>query len=290
MDKSKKVSIIIPVFNEEKAVGGVIDDIKSNMSKTPYNYEIIVVDDASEDRTAEVVRSRQVKLLCNMTNEGGGAARTRGILASEGEVMVVIDGDATYAASDIPLLLDYIGDYDMAVGARTSEKGTVRFLRSIAKNFIRGLASYLTGTHIPDLNSGLRAIKKDVFLKYMYILPQGHSWVSTITLALLSNYYQVKYVPIAYHKRIGKSTFHPLHDTYAYLTLVVRTIVYFNPLKVFLPISIALFLIGLISSSINLCRSAGLQQIDIIIVLCSIIIAMMGLLADLIVVTSKRAR
>jgi hypothetical protein len=134
---------------------------------------------------------------------------------------------------------------DMVIGARRVEAGSLRFLRTPAKTFIRKLAEFLTGTRIPDLNSGLRAQRRDLTLRFLPVLPTSHSWVSTITIALLANGYVVRYLPIDYYPRVGRSTFHPLRDTYNYLTLIVRAVMYFNPLKVFLPLCLALLALGL---------------------------------------------
>src|SRR5437773_10866088 len=133
----------------------------------------------------------------------------------------------------------------MVIVARRVEKGTFFFIRKPAKFFIRKVASYLSGVSIPDLNSGLRVIKKTVALKYFYLLPNTHSWESTITLAFLCNHQKVKFVPIDYFKRSGGvSSFHPVKDTYNYISLMIRTIMYFNPLRMFLPLSFFIFIVG----------------------------------------------
>jgi polyisoprenyl-phosphate glycosyltransferase len=175
------------------------------------------------------------------------------------------------------------------VGARRAEKGTMRWLRTPAKEFIRRLASFMTGSPIPDLNSGLRAFRRDVALRFVGILPNTHSWVSTITLAMLSNGYRVGYVPIDYYPRIGRSTFHPVRDTYNYLSLVFRTLTYFNPLKVFLPVSLVILAAGLIKLSYDLVVLRDIRESDVIMIVIGVLIAMLGIIADL-VVTQNRYR
>jgi len=279
------ISIVIPVYNEEEAIGDDLDLIKTTMDATSRRYEIIVVNDGSTDRTAEIVSSkRDVELVQHERNLGVGAARTTGIRAARGDIIIMTDGDGTYPNQDMPKLLQHMEQYDMVVGARTQEKGTRRWLRAPAKWFIARLAAYLTGTDIPDLNSGLRAFRKDIALKYVRLLPTTHSWVSTITIAFLGNGYQVKYIPIDYYKRKGKSTFHPIRDTYNYITLVVRTVTYFDPLKVFLPLSLLLLGIG----GIKLIRDVIIYNFHVptttvLIMLTAVQIGAMGLLADLIV-------
>lgn len=242
------VSVIIPVHNEEVAIGSDLDVIRETMEATGCNYEIIVVDDGSSDGTADTVRTRPwARLLQHTENRGTGAAMMTGIRQASGQVIVMTDGDGTYPNHDIPRLLARMDDCDMVIGARRKERGTLRWLRTPAKSFIRMLASYLTETRIPDLNSGLRAFRADLARRFFPILPNGHSWVSTITIAALSSGYAVSFVPIDYYERKGRgSHFHPIRDTYNYIILVIRATTYFNPLKVFLPMSLILFAAGII--------------------------------------------
>lgn len=287
--KIEKVSIIIPVYNEEEAIGQDLNTIISTMDASGRDYEVIVVDDASTDGTARVVESFEgVTLLRHRSNRGGGFSRNTGIKEATGDVVVVTDGDATYPNQDIPRLLEHMEeqDLDMVVGARRKEAGTAKFLRTPAKLFIRKLAELMSGFKIPDLNSGLRAIKKSVFMRYIEMLPWGHSWVSTITLAMLSDGYEVDFLPIDYYHRQGKSTFHPIKDTSGYLTLVVRTVTWFNPLKVFVPIALVVGLLGtywLVFDIINW----DVRTATVLFITTAIQVAAIGLLADLI---SKRGK
>jgi glycosyltransferase involved in cell wall biosynthesis len=279
------VSIVIPTYNEEQAIADVLDRIEATMDATGRRYEIIVVNDGSTDGTAEIVATkRNIQLIHHEHNRGTGAARTTGIKAAKGDVIIMTDGDGTYPDQDMPRLLETLEKCDMVIGARRQEKGTLKWLRTPAKWFIRQLAAYLTDTRIPDLNSGLRAFKKDLALKYLNILPSTHSWVSTITIAFLSDGYRVEWIPIEYYKRKGKSTFHPLKDTYNYITLVVRSVTYFNPLKVFLPLSLFLAAFG----GIKLIRDLIVFNLHVptstvLIMLTAVQLGAMGLLADLIV-------
>jgi len=246
------------------------------------------VDDGSTDRTADIARAKGVKVIQHPINRGTGAARRTGILQARGEIIVMTDGDGTYPNQDIPHLLEYLPAFDQVVGARTGEQGSLPFLRAPAKWFIRNLACYLTGMNIPDLNSGLRAFKREVMLKFLYLIPDGFSCVSAMTLAFLCNGYTIKYVPIDYYKRIGRSKFHPINDTYNYLLTVIRMVMYFNPLKVFLPSSLVLFLLGAAKTICDNFVNHRIRESDVIIVVVSIVIGMMGLLADLIVVQHRR--
>ena len=290
MDKPEiDVSIVVPAFNEEQAIGGVLDDLVSVMEASSRSYEIIVVDDGCTDGTRCICDTYpQVQVIAHARNRGNGAARTTGVKAARGRYVVMIDADATYPANAIPQMLRDLEHCDMVIGARKREMGTLKILRSAAKELIRLLASYMTQTRIPDLNSGLRAMKRDLVPQFFPILPTTHSWVSTITMAFLSSGYTVEWLPIEYYKRIGRSTFHPIHDTYNYLSLVVRTIMYFNPLRIFLPVTLALLAIGLAKMVYDIFTySFHFAPSTVMLMLTVVQLGGLGLLADLIVRKSR---
>ncbi len=279
------ISIIIPVYNEEGGIAGDLDKIFECMDASGYEYEVIVVDDGSTDHSADVVRRySRVRLLQHPTNRGTGAATNTAVRHARGEIIAMTDGDGTYPVQDIPRLLQYMDDYDMVIGARTKEAGTMKVLRTPAKWFIRTLASYLTETPIPDLNSGLRVFHKSLALKFMHLLPHGHSWVSTITLAHLADDYLVKFVPIDYYPRKGRSSWKPIGDTYNYLLLVIRTVMYFNPIKILLPTGLLLFLAGTVRQIWwFMIGNAVVHSSNVLLVLAGLNFIMIALLADLVV-------
>ncbi|RJP35559.1 MAG: glycosyltransferase family 2 protein [Candidatus Omnitrophota bacterium] len=282
------VSIVIPCFNEVDAVGPVIDDVRHAMGTTDSVYEILVVDDCSTDATAQIAKDKGVRVIERKMNGGSGASRKTGLLHARGEIVVMLDADGTYTAADIPKMLALFPEWDQVNGARTSEEGTMKFFRVPAKWCIRQLAIYLSGVHIPDLNTGLKAFKRDIMLKYLWVIPDGFSCVTTMTLAFLCNGYSVTWIPTQYHKRIGKSKFHPIKDTSKYFSTVVRMVMYFNPLRVFMPIGLILFLLGSVRGLIEyFCVSGSLQEGDIILTLGGVLIGVMGLLADLIVAQGR---
>ncbi len=289
MSQELDVSILIPVYNEEQAIKGIIDQVNAVMQKEKYAYEILIVDDASDDKTREEVAKTGARLVRRSSRGGAGAARKTGIRAALGKIIVMLDGDGSYEINDIPKMLTFFPEYDQVNGARTSEQGTLKYLRAPAKWFIRKLACYLTDTNIPDLNTGLKAFKKDIMLRYLWVVPNGFSCVTTMTLAFLCNGHSVKYIPTNYYPRIGQSKFHPVKDTYQYFLTVVRMVTYFNPLKIFLPMSFGLFILGIAKSLYDFFFVVGrLQQSDIIILLASVMIFSLGLLADLIVAQSRQ--
>jgi len=283
----QKISVVLPVYNEEQTVAQVIDELVEVMKKTEYDWEIIAVDDGSTDQSANIIKGKQITLVQHGKNRGTGAARTTGVRHTKGDVIVMIDADCTYPTSQIPELLKYLPDYDMVIGARKKEAGTYRLLRMTMKYTIRKLAEIVAQEKIPDLNSGFRAFKKAKVLKFASILPNTHSWVSTITLAFLSAGFPIKYVPIDYFPRKDHSTFHPLIDTYNYMSLVVRTLMYFNPLRIFLPLASMLLILGVGKTVFDLYFLKNMQESDIVIIISAVIVAAIGLLADLIVAQGK---
>ncbi len=284
-----RVSIIIPVYNEAAAIGKVLKDVKAAARVIKGGYEIIVVDDASTDGTAKAVQKAVpgVCLVKHELNRGVGAARKTGLRAAKGDHIVMLDGDGTYPAEEIPGLLSFLPRYDMAVGARRRETGSFKPLRWLAKFFVRKLAEFAIGGKIPDLNSGLRAFKRQAALRFIGILPDTHSWVSTQTLCFLANNYRIHYHPIDYRKRIGKSTFHPWRDTKTYLTLVMTTVMFFNPLRFFIPIAAILAACAGWRLYHDVTVLHRIRESNISISLTVVLVLMMGLLADLIVRSSR---
>ncbi len=239
-----EVTVVIPAYNEESSISAQIEGVRAVMERTHWKYDLIVVDDGSTDRTAEQAGRHKVRLIQLPENRGYGAALKAGISAACSEYVVIIDADGTYPCDAIPALLARAGQYDMVVGARTGPNVEIPLLRRPAKWLLSKLASYLAERPIPDLNSGLRVLRKSLVERFGHILPSGFSFTTTITLALLCNGYLVCYYPIEYYGRIGKSKIRPRH-AYEFLLLILRTVVYFNPLRVFLPLGAMLFMAGL---------------------------------------------
>ena len=290
-EPTDSVSVVIPMYNEEAAIADELTGLRRTMDGIGLPYEIIVVDDGCTDRSVEIVQGFEgVVLLRHPYNRGTGAARTTGIKAAQGDIVVMIDADGTYPHDAIPAMVAGVQQSSsMVIGARRRESGTVRWLRAPTKWFIRQLASYLTGTRIPDLNSGLRVFRRDIALKYVSLLPTTHSWVSTITIACLSDGYPVTWHPIDYYPRRGRSSFHPLADTYNYISLVVRSVTYFNPLQVFLPVSLFFLAVGFIKLIRDFIyyQNFYVPAITLTLLVTGIQVGAIGLLADLIV---KRSR
>lgn len=285
MDEARRerVTVMIPCYNEEAGIGPTIDAIRAAMDGTDREYEILVVDDCSSDRSAEVAREHGARVIRHFENKGEGRARKTGTLHARGELVVTIDADCTYPADRIPEILSCMDQADMVVGDRSTEAGTHRLLRRPAKWIIRKLAGYITGRTICDLNSGLRCYRKATATQFMRILPDTHSMVSTLTIAYLASGLTVRYVPIDYYPRVGKSTFHPVRDTANYLLLVFRTVMYFSPLKILAPLAVLLVLGG---AGRFLYAAVAHQKVPVSAAILSMggfVVAAIGLLADMIV-------
>lgn len=282
------VTILLPVYNEEEGLPIVVDDVKKAMNGTKYSYEILVVDDKSKDKSVEVAKKLGCRVIRHPMNRGSGASRKTGIFHAQGKIIVMLDADGSYSASYIPQMLALFPQYDQVNGARSHEMGSLRWLRQPTKWFIRELASFLANYRIPDLNTGLKAFKKDLMIHYFWCIPDGFSCVSSMTLAFLCNGHSVTYIPIDYRKRIGISKFHPLKDTFMYILTIFRLITYFKPLKIFLPLSLAMVAGGIIKSGIDYYFIIHrLQLSDIILIITGTFIGLQGLIADLIVAQKR---
>lgn len=286
------VSIVLPVHNE---AGHLVDELRritSAMDASAYEWELIIVDDGSSDGSTEIALDwGRCRVIRTERNRGAGTARRIGTEAARGRVVVWSDADMSYPNHEIPALVDAMGDADHVIGARTSEQGTLKFLRVPAKWLIRRLASYLTRTRIPDLNTGFRAFRRDVALQYTHQLPPGFSCVTTITMAFLMNGYRVEFIPIDYEPRAGDSKFHWLRDTRRYALQVIRMMLSYDPLRVMLPLAAVLGVVfagklgyDLVDKDFRPAANTLLLGFAVLQVL------VVGLLADLVVRVTKPTR
>jgi glycosyltransferase involved in cell wall biosynthesis len=280
------VTVVLPCYNERDHVELEIKRIRAGLEEAGLRYELICVDDGSVDGTREILEAVQgVHTILLPRNQGSGTARRIGTQQARGRVVVWTDADMTYPNELIPELVAQLDEsWDQVVGARRTEAGTYKLLRVPAKWAIRKLAAYLTNTDIPDLNSGLRAFKRSVAEPYLRLLPAGFSCVTTITLAFLSNGHPVKYVPIDYFKRAGRSKFHPFKDAYNYIIQVLRMVMYFNPLRVLMPVALTLLAATFVKAGIDLAvHSLRITGSTVLVGLAAFNIMAIALLADLVV-------
>ncbi len=278
------VTVVLPIYNERGHLREEIDRIRAALDASEFSYEIVVVDDGSNDGSSEALREIEgIRLIQMLQNRGSGSARKYGTRAALGRVVVWTDVDMTYPNDLIPELVRELDGWDQVVGARTSEQGTHKLFRVPAKAAIRKLASYLVQTEIPDLNSGMRAFRRDVALQYVSQLPPGFSCVTTITMTFLAHGYSVKYWPIEYSERAGTSKFHWWTDTKRYLLQVIRMMLSFNPLRVFLPIGFALAAIGVGKLIYDVATEDFKVAINTLLILFAAFqVFVVGMLADLV--------
>jgi glycosyltransferase involved in cell wall biosynthesis len=286
------VTVVLPCYNEAAHVLQELERICAALDESEFGYELLAIDDASSDDTLEVLNAAKtrfphLRVMAFRRNGGSGTARRIGTTVARGEIVVWTDADLTYPNERIPELVRLLRDdptYDQVVGARTSEEGTFKFLRVPAKWFIRKVAERLTNQRIPDLNSGLRAFRRDVSLPYLRLLPPGFSCVTTITLAFLANQHDIKYVDIGYAKRAGSSKFHFLRDAYRYILQVLRMVMYFDPLKVLMPPALWLVAIGLVKGIVDMVRHPFyFPASTVLLFVTGLTIGSLALLSDLVV-------
>jgi polyisoprenyl-phosphate glycosyltransferase len=281
------LSVVIPVYNEENAARETILEIINELEKLNIQYEIIIVDDNSTDSSIDSIKDLNIKIIRHKLNRGGGAARITGMRYAEGDIILQTDADGTYPCDKIGKFWQEMKNHDMIIGARKQEKAKgFRPLRILIKWIINKFASYLSNTKIIDLNTGFRAYRKDVAMKYVYLFPNTHSIMSTMTLAFIMDKYRVKFIEIGYRERIGKSSFHPIRDTYNYLLATIRAITNFSPFRITSKISLILF-IASIGSLIRDLILKNLADTSILLILVTLIVFIFGILFDQIVTVRK---
>ncbi len=282
-----ELSVVIPCFNEEQGVDETLSALFAALDDAARPYEIICVDDGSSDGTPRELErfGDRIRVLRNDTNKGYGASLKRGFRAARGAAICIVDADGSYPVTDIPRLYAALrdGSFDMVVGARTGDKVSLPLVRRPAKWILGKLANYVAGDTIPDMNSGLRVFPRAIGNRMIDILPDGFSLTTTITLALLSSGYSVHYLPIDYHRRIGRSKIRPIRDTLNFLQLIAKMALYFAPLKVFIPLSLMLLASGVIWGCVSYWVFGELADVSTLaIVMTAVQTGAIGLLAELI--------
>ncbi len=276
-----EISVVVPAYNEAGGIDHDLRGILDALATQDASYEVIVVDDGSEDDTAAVASAVDgVRVVQHPRNRGYGAALKTGIRHARGDIIVITDADGTYPPEQIPTLLEHLDGADMVVGARVGRDVQVPAIRRPAKWLLNRLASLLAEANIPDLNSGLRVFDKQAAIRFMSLLPSGFSFTSTITLAMLCNDMVVRYIPIDYHERRGSSKINPIKDTYNFFLLVFRILCYFNPLKVFMPPAFLLMGLGTAKLIYDIIVESNIFQGEILAILVGLQLGAFGLLAD----------
>ncbi len=290
---SKQLSVIIPAYNEERAIAQTIEDLKQELNKLDLNYEIIVVNDSSTDKTKEILEKIEgIKLINHPFNRGYGASLKTGIEKAQFDNLLFFDADGQHKAEYISEMIKYVDDFDMITGARQGYKGPL--IRQPGKRLLLWLANYLSQQKIPDLNCGLRIVKKEPILKFIHLLCDGLSFSTTTTLLFTTEGLSIKYVPITINKRReGKSKVRPRHALDAFI-IILRTILLSSPLRIFLPITGLLIILGITSFVIDIIQSyrvsLNISDATIFLLISSLLIFFFGLLADQIAAIRKEIK
>lgn len=284
--REKGVTVLIPAYNETGAIVGVLREIESVLASIPGlsedKREILIIDDGSKDDTAAKAKEAGGSVIRHKINFGYGASLKTGLRHAKFETIVIADADGTYPSRYIPALLEEMAECDMAVGARIGENVHIPWERRPAKWLLNSTAEFLSGRKIADINSGLRAFKKTEALRFIGLYPSGFSFTTTITLSFLASDLIVNYIPIDYRKRTGRSKLHPIRDTKNLFLTVLRCILFFNPLRVCVPVSIMFFLLAAYVFFFVRDNHGNLMDGTLtVLVCCGLQVFIMGFLADI---------
>lgn len=287
--RAMDLTVVVPAYNEVAAVRPTLEAMAASLGDSGLAHEILVVDDGSTDGTgaeldALATELDTVRVLRNPRNRGYGASLKRGIRAAGSEVVVITDADGTYPNERIPELYRRLVDEDaqMVVGSRTGANVHIPLIRRPAKAVLRGLANYLSGHHIPDLNSGLRVMRRRTVMDCFHLVSDGFSFTTTTLLAMLARNHHVVFVPIDYEHRTGQSKIRPIHDTLNFTLLILRVCTHFDPLRVFGPVSAVLALLGVGLGGWQVSQEGGLGELPVLLLVAALQVLMSGLIADMI--------
>ncbi len=279
---SISISLVLPVYNEAAGLEEFLNGLRQALEATGITYEIVAIDDGSTDGSTEILRGRaDLRLLEHPINLGYGATLKTGIRHARFPIIAITDADGTYPHEHLAALIQRMHRADMVVGARTGDEVEYSVVRSIPKWFLVRFAEWMARRRIPDLNSGLRVFQRDIAERFLKILPDGFSFTTTLTLAMLTNGYLVEYEPINYRVRKGHSKIHPIRDTWRMLRTIFCTGMYFAPLRVFLPIA-GLFGLAFVVTLAQDLYFRDLTERTLILFVATTQLGMFGLLADMI--------
>lgn len=271
-----RLSVVIPAFNE----GVSIERVLAKVGMQLPDAELIVVDDASADDTAAIAARCGARVIRQPYNKGNGAAVKAGIRAAGGEVVLLLDADGQHDPADLPRVLAPLGPYDLVVAAR-SRASNATWTRGWGNAALNRLATYLTGMEVLDLTSGFRAMKRDRIMEFIHLLPNRYSYPTTSTMAFIKAGYSVKFVPIAARQRIGGASGQRLlRNGVVFVTIILRMVTLFSPLKVFSPIAAILFLFGAGYAAYTIIVRTDVTDSSVLLVLTALLIFLQGLISE----------
>jgi len=268
-------SVVIPAYNEAMAIGSVVGDLRAN---GPW-HEILVVDDGSTDDTGARASAAGARVIRHPYNKGNGAAVKTGIRRATGSCVLIVDADGQHRPEDAMRLVAQLHDYDLVVGARTAES-QAGMVRRLGNAMLNGIASYLTEQRIPDLTSGFRAARREQLLEFLHLLPNGFSTPTTTTLAFIKAGYSVRFEPVAARPRQGRSKIRLGSDGVNFFLILLKVITIFSPLRIFLPISAAMFLVGVAYAVWTVATQSHVTNSSVLLILLSVVIFLVGLVSE----------
>jgi glycosyltransferase involved in cell wall biosynthesis len=269
------VSIVIPAYNE----GSVIAEVVASLLAAARWHEIIVVDDGSQDETSQRAAAAGARVVRHPYNKGNGAAVKSGIRAAAGEYVMIVDGDGQHQGSDAVRLAARLGEYDLVIGARSGSTQATQ-ARRLGNNALNWLAGYLTERHIPDLTSGFRGARRAHLREFIHLLPNGFSTPTTTTLAFIKAGYNVTFEPAEARPRIGTSKIRLARDGVRFLLIILRIVTLFSPLRVFLPISIASFVVGAGYAVWTIATQSHVTNSSVLLIMLAVIVFLVGLVSE----------
>ena len=269
------LDIIIPAYNEEGSISETIRGIRDILGP---DCRIIVVDDASEDNTAAVVKELGVKVIRHPYRLGNGASIKSGIRAATADLLLTMDADGQHSSKDIPKLIDQSGKFDMVIGARQFSRVSCR---NFANKIYNLFASYVTRFKIEDLTCGFRLVKRSIALKHLYLFPNGFSYPTTITLSFLKTGRTIKYVPVATCARAkGKSKISLFQDGAKFFLIIIKIATFFSPLRVFIPVSFFFFASGSLYYMFTFFTQHRFTNMAVFLLSNAVLIFMLGLVSE----------
>ncbi len=275
MASPSSVTIVVPAFNERESIGAVVASLRA---AAPW-HEVLVVDDGSTDGTGQAAEAAGARVVSHPYNKGNGAAVKTAIRASSSEWLTIVDGDGQHRANDVARLVARLGDYDLVIGARSSDTQATAG-RRIGNAVLNWLASYLTDRPIPDLTSGFRAARREYLLEFIHLLPNGFSTPTTTTLAFIKAGYNVAFEPIGALPRIGTSKIRLASDGAKFLLILLKVITIFSPLRIFAPVSAAAFVLGAGYGAWNFAYHDRIPNGAVLLLMFSVIVMLVGLVSE----------
>jgi glycosyltransferase involved in cell wall biosynthesis len=274
MASPEQVSVLIPAFNE----GGAIGDVVKALTGGGWR-EVIVIDDGSNDETATIASNAGARVVRHPYNKGNGAAVKTGLRSAEGEFVLILDADGQHRPADAARLIAPLGDYDLVIGARTSGM-QASWQRRLGNGLLNRLASYLTGREIPDLTSGMRAGRRACFMEFIHLLPNGFSTPTTTTLSFIKAGYNVRFEPISVEMRVGTSKIKLARDGGKFILIIIRVMTIFSPLRVFLPVSAASFLLGAAYAVWTIATQRHVTNSSVLLIVLGVVVFLVGLISE----------